>query len=115
MTSTRTPECMSRNFQQDPGYDGYPFWVDDKTPPKSAVTQWHTRMRDFYWTLDQASLRLVRTADDEVTVELGHSMPFFDRYAVKIDGRDAAVGLKDETLVWKTQGGGQSPGGGPGG
>jgi hypothetical protein len=84
------PEKASRRFGSGPGYDGFPFWVDDKTPPRKDVRDWHTRMRDFYWTLDQAGVRLVRTGEAEMAVELGNSMPFFKRYAVTVDGKEVA-------------------------
>jgi hypothetical protein len=89
------PEKIPRNFQQFPGYDDYPFWVDDKTPPRAGVNEWVTRKRDFYWTLDQASLRLIRTGADEVTVELGNSMPFFAHYRVETS-RPAAAGQPEQ-------------------
>jgi hypothetical protein len=82
------PEAASKRFEHYPGYDNYPYWVDAKTPPRRGVTNWYTRMRDFYWTLDQAAFRLI--ADEKVEglvhVLLGQSMPFFDHYRVTIDG-----------------------------
>jgi hypothetical protein len=71
--------------------DGYPFWVDAKTPPKREGDQeghpdWFTRPRDFYWTLDQATLALVKDKEGTLLVEFGNSMPFFKQYRVTIDG-----------------------------
>jgi len=82
------PEAASRNFSNYPGYDNYPYWVDAKTPPWRRVKNWYTRMRDFYWTMDQASLRLLPDAakPGTVTVLLGESMPFFAKYQVTVDG-----------------------------
>jgi hypothetical protein len=46
-------------------------------------------MRDFYWTLDQASLRLETTPEpDLLKVELGRSMPFFAKYRLRVNGAD---------------------------
>ncbi len=84
------PDKMPRNFQQFPGYDDYPFWVDSKTPPREGVGEWCTRKRDFYWTLDQASLRLVRSGEDAITVELGNSMPFFAQYRIDAESPPGA-------------------------
>ena len=96
------PEANPKRFGSYPGYADYPFWVDDKTPPKRGVNNWYTRLRDFYWTLDQAGLRLVRTGDAEVTAELGNSMPFFKKYVVKVDGAEiAAAGEAGSSFVWK--------------
>jgi hypothetical protein len=47
-------------------------------------------MRDFYWTLDQAGAKLVRTGEAEIAVELGNSMPFFKKYVVTVDGKEVA-------------------------
>jgi hypothetical protein len=94
------PKANPKAFEHGPGYANYPNWVDDKTPPKRGAGNYFTRLRDFYWTLDQASFKLTRTGEDEISVELGNSMPFFKKYQVKIDGAE----LKDEVkspLVWK--------------
>jgi hypothetical protein len=64
--------------------------VDAKTPPTRGGHNWFTRRRDFYWTLDQASLRLVEGDEGTLLVELGQSMPFFKAYRLKIDGVEAA-------------------------
>jgi hypothetical protein len=86
------PEALTKNLGSYPGYAGYPFWVDGVTPPRKGVANWMTRMRDFYWTLDQASLRLETDPSGPGTlrVEFGNSMPFFARYRVTVDGADAA-------------------------
>ncbi len=83
------PDKVSRHFGHGPGYDGYPFWVDDKTPPTQGGHNWYTRRRDFNWTLDQASFRLVRSAGGgTLFVDFGHSMPHFSRFRLRIDGRE---------------------------
>jgi len=84
------PEANPRQFENYPGYAGYPNWVDAKTPPTRGGHNWFTRRRDFYWTLDQASLRLVEGDEGTLLVELGQSMPFFKAYRLKIDGVEAA-------------------------
>jgi len=94
------PKANPRRFGGDAGYGGYPFWVDKKTPPRKGVRDWYTRMRDFYWTVDQASFRLVKTEEEgKLMVQLGHSMPFFKEYAVKIDNRTKS-GVKNP-FTWQ--------------
>jgi hypothetical protein len=95
------PDKASRRFGTDPGYDGFPNWVDEKTPPAPRGTN-YTRPRDFYWTLDQAGLKLVRTGDDEIAVELGHSMPFFAKYRIE---QEAQTFSAESRMVWKLKSG----------
>ena len=87
------PEKVSKRFEHRPGYDGFPFWVDAKTPPTRGGHNWFTRRRDFHWTLDQAALRLTQEADTDTVllVEFGHSMPFFKEYRLTVDGRASAT------------------------
>jgi hypothetical protein len=86
------PELASRHFggAERMVADGYPHWVDEKTPPKREgnrqVSNWYTRPQDFYWTLDQAALELVMDTEGTLLVQFGHSMPFFREYRVKVDG-----------------------------
>jgi hypothetical protein len=86
------PEAASRHFGGAGRFiaDGYPFWVDETTPPTRTVTgvvqHWYTRPRDFYWTLDQATVSLVKDQEGTLLVEFGHSMPHFQRYRVVVDG-----------------------------
>jgi len=84
------PEATPRQFEHNAGYAGYPFWVDSKTPPTRGGHNWFTRPRDFYWTLDQASLRLVQAGEGTLCVELGQSMPFFKAYRLEVDGSEVA-------------------------
>jgi hypothetical protein len=86
------PDKTPKSFGNGPGYGGFPFWVDDKTPPERGVNNWYTRLRDFYWTLDQAGLKLVKAGEGTLSVELGQTMPFFKKYVVKVDGAE----VKDE-------------------
>ncbi len=81
-------EPVFREFGWGPeGRNGYPMWVDARTPPRSKETQnFYTRRRDFYWTLNQASLRLVRTGANTIAVELGNNQPFFKQYRIEVDG-----------------------------
>ncbi len=96
------PKANPRKFEYGPGYAGYPNWSDAKTPPKRGGGNYFTRMRDFYWTLDQAGVKLTRKGANALSVELGNSMPFFKEYEVLIDGKkvDAAGGLE-----WKLNAG----------
>jgi hypothetical protein len=103
------PEKASRHFGGAARLlaDGYPFWVDEKTPPikdgHGSVRQWFTRPRDFYWTLDQATMDLVQDREGTLLVVFGQSMPFFRRYRVEVDGtvvKDAA-----SPFPWKLRAG----------
>ncbi|MBA4388557.1 MAG: hypothetical protein C0404_11285 [Verrucomicrobia bacterium] len=99
------PDANPKKFQEYPGYAGYPFWVDAKTPPKKGVNNWYTRMRDFYWTLDQASMALTSSADGskKLVVEFGNSMPFFKAYQVKVNGQ--AVAEAKIPFTWELKAG----------
>ena len=98
------PKAAKLSFGAYPGYGGHPFWVDAKTPPKKHIDNWFTRKRDFYWTLDQASLVLVGTDKDGVlSVELGNSMPFFKSYDLKVDGK--TVKSDGDIFNWKLKSG----------
>lgn len=72
------------------GWDVFLSWVDEKTPPKSdIITRISGRERDFYWTLNQASIKAFRKSEEVVSVEFGNSQPFFKRYKVSIDDNPA--------------------------
>jgi hypothetical protein len=103
------PEHASRHFGGPARLvaDGYPFWVDAKTPPRKVgdqeVNNWFTRRRDFYWTLDQATLEVVKDKEGTLLVHFGQSMPFFQRYRLVVDGierKDAA-----SPFLWKLKAG----------
>jgi len=69
------------------GYGGFPLYIDGQTPiPEDDASRWYTRQRDFWWTLNQASFRLVRTGEAAVAVECGNNQPFFKRYLARIGG-----------------------------
>ncbi|MCK5849894.1 MAG: transglutaminase domain-containing protein [Kiritimatiellae bacterium] len=98
------PEAVSKHLSSYPGYSGYPFWVDARTPPRKGVDNWFTRKRDFYWTLDQASLTLAGTDKEGVlSVRLGQSMPFFKVYDLKVDGKAAKPA--GDVFKWKLRSG----------
>jgi hypothetical protein len=80
------PEPAFRWFGQGPeGYDGFPLYLDAQTPlPSKDASRWYTRKRDLWWTLNQASFRLVRTGEKTILVECGNSQPFFRRYLARI-------------------------------
>lgn len=65
------------------GYDGYPLFVDSQTPLTADATTWYTRKRDLWWTLNQASFRLIRAGETSLRVECGNSQPHFRRYLVR--------------------------------
>ncbi len=103
------PEAASRHFGGPERLlaDGYPFWVDAKTPPRKedhkGVNNWLTRPRDFYWTLDQATLELVQDREATLLVEFGHSMPHFQHYRVEVDGAERKDVAKP--FLWKLKAG----------
>jgi hypothetical protein len=93
------PDAIPKHFGWMIPAEGHPYWSDEKTPVRRRVTDWYTRKRDFYWTLDQASLRLEATAEDGVLrVELGNSMPFFREYRLQVDGKGVAAA---NPYIWK--------------
>ncbi len=83
------PRPVFGYFGEGPtGECGFPTWVDRRTPPRSQKTHsFFTRRRDFYWTLNQASFRLVRAGENIVRVELGNNQPFFDHYRIVANGK----------------------------
>lgn len=95
------PEANPKRLGHSPGYAGYPFWVDEKTPPTRGGYNWYTRMRDFYWTLDQAALRVETDprTPDMAMVEFGNSMPFFKAYRVSVNG--VSLGEQGTHFRWK--------------
>jgi len=97
------PEAVPRQFEHYPGYAGFPNWVDARTPPTRGAHNWVTRLRDFYWTLDQAGLRLVQAGEGVLRVHLGHTMPFFKAYRIRVDGH-AVDGVAD-SFAWKLEAG----------
>jgi hypothetical protein len=103
------PEAASRHFGGPArlGADGYPFWVDEKTPPNregtGAVNHWRTRPRDFYWTLDQAAMDLVKDAEGTLLVEFSQTMPFFQSYRVAVDGVEVQAAANP--FRWKLRAG----------
>jgi hypothetical protein len=92
------PKANPRKFEHYPGYGKYPLWTDAKSPPRRGSTP-VSRLRDFYWTLDQASLVLTRNVPSGLSVELGNSMPFFKEYEVLIDGK--TIEVTGSNLLWK--------------
>ena len=95
------PSPVFRRFGHNPtGANGFPVWVDARTPPRTRRTRnFFTRRRDFYWTLNQASMRLVRLGEDTVAVELGASQPFFKQYRLTVNG--AASTQSEGQFQWK--------------
>jgi len=66
---------------------GFPSWVDSKTPPKTnQVKIFSGRQRDFYWTLNQATYRAIRTSENTLTIELANTQPFFSHYRIIQNG-----------------------------
>lgn len=81
-------------------FDTFLSWSDPKTPVAEALTRFSDRERDFYWTLDQAQLKAVRTGRSRVELELGHSMPFFEEFRVAVDKRDAGL-ISGGSYTWE--------------
>lgn len=94
--------AVSKKFESYPGYSNYPNWVDEKTPPRKGGENWFTRPRDFYWTVDEASFVFVQDAKEgTLNVELGHCMPFFAKYEIKIDGQTVTPQLQNSIFKWE--------------
>jgi hypothetical protein len=95
--------------QPSPSYNGFGLgfcgfsdlnrwhtWTDTATPPypdslhyscEGAVIACHRgRVRDFWYTLNQAEISAKRSADNTLSLEFGNSQPFFKQYMVSVDG-----------------------------
>lgn len=101
--------------QPTPIYDGFGWgfcggfttfnfwhnWTDWKTPPyynvhydcgaDTLLTCQSGRVRDYWYTLNQASIKAKRSGESEITAEFGNSQPFFNHYIVSIDGAAATT------------------------
>jgi len=98
--------AVSKKFQSYPGYSNYPNWVDEKTPPRKGGENWFTRARDFYWTVDEASFVLVQDSQEGVLeVEMGHCMPFFAKYEIKIDEKITTPQVQNSIFKWELKNG----------
>ncbi|MBL8025200.1 MAG: transglutaminase domain-containing protein [Fibrobacteres bacterium] len=73
-------------------------WTDKFTPPYNnlhyncggaTITCHSGRMRDYWYTLNQASCKAKRSGENTITVEFGNSQPFFSHYTVSINGQTA--------------------------
>jgi len=60
-------------------------WMDEFTPPYGSQTNSNGRVRDFWYTLNQASIKAKRTGEKNIMLEFGQSQPFFKRYLVSVD------------------------------
>jgi transglutaminase-like putative cysteine protease len=90
-------------------------WTDWKTPPYDnlhydcggqKITCHSGRVRDFWYTLNQASMKAKRTGEQEITVEFGESQPFFKQYRVSVDGGASTVAASP--YVWTLHAGANS-------
>jgi hypothetical protein len=95
------PEPAFRWFGEGPeGYGGFPLYLDAQTPlPSKDASLWYTRKRDLWWTLNQASLRLVRTGERTILVECDNSQPFFRRYLARLG--DSVWKTVDASFTWE--------------
>ncbi|MBL8216972.1 MAG: hypothetical protein JNK87_40005 [Bryobacterales bacterium] len=85
------------------GFEGYPIYVDAQTPLPEEATRWYTRERDLWWTLNQAAFRMVRTAEDTVQLECGHTQPHFRRFVRRVD--DGAAQPVESRFSWRLRAG----------
>jgi hypothetical protein len=75
------------HFGEGQDFDAFVSYVDGKTPPFSqAVKYFSGRVRDFWYTMNQASIKATRIGEAAVDLEFGNSQPFFRRYRVSHDG-----------------------------
>lgn len=70
------------------GYEGFPLFIDSQTPLTADATNWYSRKRDLWWTLNQATFRLVRAGEDSLSVECGNSQPHFRRYLARLGSQE---------------------------
>lgn len=75
-------------------------WTDKFTPPYNnlhyncggaTITCHSGRMRDYWYTINQASCKAKRSGEKTITVEFGNSQPFFSHYTVSINGGAAVT------------------------
>jgi hypothetical protein len=111
--------------QASPSYDGfgegfcgfscYNFWhnwTDWATPPYDDVhydcggqkPNCHSgRVRDYWYTLNQASMKVRRSGETAAVVEFGNSQPFFNHYTVSVD--QGAGATASSPYTWTLHGG----------
>jgi hypothetical protein len=81
-------------------YNWYHSWTDAYAPPyNSSITLFSSRVRDFYYTLNQASIKAKRTSETALTLEFGSSQPFFKQFALSVDG-GATVTQTGSAYTW---------------
>jgi hypothetical protein len=77
----------------------YHNWMDTYTPPYGTqITQFSGRVRDFWYSMNQASIKAKRTGETTIELEFGESQPFFSRYMVSVKGGTATE--SGSTYLW---------------
>ncbi len=80
-------------------FNWYHNWMDEYTPPYGTqITNFSGRTRDFWYSLNQASIKAKRSGETTILLEFGQSQPFFSIYMISIDG---AVAVENgSTYSW---------------
>jgi hypothetical protein len=90
-------------------------WCDEFTPPyngqqyscgATVVTCHSGRMRDFWYTINQASIKAKRNSEQTIVLEFGNSQPFFNHYEVSINNEPAVIAVSP--YIWVLQNGSNS-------
>jgi hypothetical protein len=81
------------------GYNTFYCWIDNLTPTCDAANKFSGRVRDFWFTLNQASIKAKRGANNQLSLEFGNSQPFFKQYSIVVNG-GAAVKQAGNTYTW---------------
>lgn len=86
-------------------YNSHLHWIDDATPPRTSNIQTYTgRERDLWWSLNQASIKAVRTSENIISLEFGNTQPFFKQYLVFIDNK-SPITMLNGLFSWKLHSG----------
>ena len=81
------------------GYNTFPSYIDSRTLTcDNTMTKFSGRQRDFWYTLNQASIKAKQSSENQLTLEFGNSQPFFKQYMVSVDG--GAFAAATSPYVW---------------
>ena len=84
-------------------------WTDAATPPYDGrITNHVGRVRDFWYAMNQASLKVKRTSEYVISLEFGNTQPFFDHYSIQANTISTTSSLS--TYEWHVQPGQNSLG-----
>jgi len=81
------PKPLFEGFGRGMNYGEFIQYIDETTPPFGPkVKTFSGRERDFWFSLNQASIKLKRISETTIQLELGQSQPFFRQYRIVMNG-----------------------------